>query len=360
MPPFDNTPYKDRVADELDKLSADAEAAARAEAAGQISSLQAEVAQQTARGDAAEKRMTDHMRQPAPAGHPTSVPDPEPGPDPVPDRAPLIGSSVNGPLFKTLGYSSVDTARTYFRALPSGSRWQDQGDQKGGIPNDNGAYTDLRDAVSVTNKGGILSVSYKEANVDRAAAFFATMPKDRPYDVTCTWYHEPDDNFTSAAQQADYRAAWRDHAAMMRQYGMVPTLILMRYSLQKASGRNWRDWYPGDGVVDVTGWDCYRKNEAGSNGPGAIATMMEPMERIAHDTGTLTGLFETGSTRQRYADADSAAWAKSEREHILADEADVWLCAQWWDKDLFTFTPAIARAWLNREPRVVASKLSAA
>ena len=35
------------------------------------------------------------------------------------------------------------------------------------------------------------------------------------------------------------------------------TLILMNWTLDPASGRNWLDYYPGSAYVDVLGWDAY-------------------------------------------------------------------------------------------------------
>lgn len=74
-----------------------------------------------------------------------------------------------------------------------------------------------------------------------------------------TYYHEPEDNFTTAAAQADYRNAWRRIYGLVKASGknMKATLTLMEWTLNPSSGRNWKNWYPGADVVDVLGWDAY-------------------------------------------------------------------------------------------------------
>lgn len=259
----------------------------------------------------------------------------------------LIGASVNGPLFKGLGYSEADCTRVYLRSLPNGSTWNN-------IVNDGGATSDLRDGVSNLAPGGALWLSYKERDIAKADAFFDTIPEDvaETYHIVTTWYHEPEDNETSSAQKDAYRKAWKnDHGPMIRAHGMIPALCLMGYTLQSGSGRNWRDWYPGDGVVDITGWDKYRKNDAGSagNSPSAINNMADEMEAIADETGTWGGIGETGSTSERYNEADTETFAKNWREHLL-DPQYHWALAAWWDQDTFTLTAKTAKAWMGRGP----------
>ena len=257
--------------------------------------------------------------------------------DPVPRlRFPLLGSSVNGPLSGLGVAPQIDVTRVYLRNLPTGSAWG----------NVNGS-NDLRVGLARLAPGGTLWLSYKEADIEKASAFFSTMPSSvlDHARVMCTYHHEPEDNFTTAISQASYRARWREHAAMMRQHGMHPTSCLMRYTLQRPSGRDWRTWYPGDEYVDFTGWDVYRKGPAGENGPETIAKMVAPIEQVAAETGTRWAIGETGSTRARYSQADTASWARNWRDHVLAAPDSSVAC--WWDQDLFTFTPQVAAVWLG-------------
>lgn len=80
----------------------------------------------------------------------------------------------------------------------------------------------------------------------------------RPAGMVCyaAYYHEPEDNFTTAAQQTAYRASWATYGPAIGAAGCRPILILMRYTLSSASGRNWHAW-SNPGAYDVNGWDAY-------------------------------------------------------------------------------------------------------
>jgi hypothetical protein len=75
------------------------------------------------------------------------------------------------------------------------------------------------------------------------------------------YYHEPEDNIENGEFSAsEYRSAWRRIAGLADRTGnprLWATLVLMCYSVNPGSGRNWRDYYPGGDVIDVLGWDCY-------------------------------------------------------------------------------------------------------
>jgi hypothetical protein len=253
-------------------------------------------------------------------------------------RFPLLGSSVNGRLFTTLGRNEVDTTRVYLRALPAGSSWTNVDGQ-----------TDLRDGVNWTREGGTIWLSYKEPNVQRASNFFDTMPTSvvDKCRVFCTYHHEPENDFTSVSQRANYRAVWREHSAMIREHGMRPATNLMRYTLQPFSGRDWHDWWPGSEYVDFAGWDVYRKGQAGwsGNSPAQIALMMAPIEAVSDEVGKRWAIGETGSTSARYTDADTAIWAANFRDYILESNRSTIAC--WWDQDDFLLTSAVAAAWLG-------------
>lgn len=100
-------------------------------------------------------------------------------------------------------------------------------------------------------------VSFKAHLTDeQAAAFFAA---GKPGHVW-TYYHEPEDNiergeFTAAA----LRAEWVRLRAIQQRVNpaLRSCMILMGYTLTGAKGRDWRNYYPGDDVVDVLGWDVY-------------------------------------------------------------------------------------------------------
>ena len=112
-----------------------------------------------------------------------------------------------------------------------------------------------------------VSVSFKALPKDVLAgrydaqlrAWFAAAPRDRL--TYWTYYHEPEDNIANGEFTAvDYRAAWTHLAGLADAAGnprLRATLILMGWSLQPGSHRNWRDYYPGRATIDVLGWDQY-------------------------------------------------------------------------------------------------------
>jgi hypothetical protein len=91
------------------------------------------------------------------------------------------------------------------------------------------------------------------------AAWFGSAPRN--YDIYWSYWHEPEDDIEDGRfSAADYRAAWRRISGIAGRAGnpkLHPTLILMCFSLNPGSNRNWRDYYPGDDAVAALGWDCY-------------------------------------------------------------------------------------------------------
>ena len=75
--------------------------------------------------------------------------------------------------------------------------------------------------------------------------------------------------------------------------GAVPTTILMHYSLQPESGRDWHDYYTP--AVDALGWDAYNS----PRGPNPVyrpaADYVDPVLAVARETGKPFGWAEFGS-----------------------------------------------------------------
>lgn len=79
-------------------------------------------------------------------------------------------------------------------------------------------------------------------------------------EVYYSYIHEPEDNIAAGEfSAADYTAAWRRIVTLARASGspakLRATMILMQWTLNPASKRNWLDYYPADDVIDVFGWD---------------------------------------------------------------------------------------------------------
>ena len=152
--------------------------------------------------------------------------------------------------------------------------------------------------------GGPVVVSFKAAPKDvisgrlngQFATWFASAPKDRP--VFWSYFHEPENDVESGSfTTTDYRAAWV-HLAGLADRANNPqlraNLILMCWTLQPASHRNWRDYFAGTSVIDTIGWDCY--NKAYSSGAYADpATMLSNAAATSKAAGVDWGVAELGS-----------------------------------------------------------------
>ncbi|MEV6968657.1 hypothetical protein AB0M47_26430 [Hamadaea sp. NPDC051192] len=156
----------------------------------------------------------------------------------------LFGSTTNGAYLAN--YGPADMLRAFFSGAPGD--WTTNSKLNGTAP---------------------VNVSFKYPPAEVAAGthdaalrtFFSTAPSDRT--VWWTFFHEPEDNIAAGEfTKAEYIAAWRriwtiTHETAVYKANVKATLVLMDWSLDPASGRNWLDYYPGDVYVDVLSWDIY-------------------------------------------------------------------------------------------------------
>lgn len=126
------------------------------------------------------------------------------------------------------------------------------------------------------------------------AEWFAAAPRD--HDVTWVYWHEPEDEIEQGAFSAEeFRAAFAHLAGLARQAGnprLRSALVLMSFSLRPASGREWRDYYPGDDVVDVLAWDVYNRRTDGYTPPEEL---LDGPRRAAASVGKPFAVAELGS-----------------------------------------------------------------
>lgn len=125
--------------------------------------------------------------------------------------------------------------------------------------------------------------------------WFSSAPRDR--DIWWSLHHEPEDNIRSGeftAQQ--YREAWQRASAIAREVDnprLHATLILMNWTLSKGSGRNWRDYYPGEESIDVIAFDVY--NPTSSKTYRDPELMLAGAREVSAETGKPFGIAEFGS-----------------------------------------------------------------
>jgi len=128
---------------------------------------------------------------------------------------------------------------------------------------------------------------------DRLRGFLASRPAG--VKVWVALHHEPEDDVARGAfTAAQFRAATAHLAPVIRQAGGVPTTILMQYTLSRASGRDWHDYYSP--AVDVLAWDGYN-TAAADRSPGykSAEDYVRPVLAVAAETGKAFGWAELGS-----------------------------------------------------------------
>lgn len=155
--------------------------------------------------------------------------------------------------------------------------------------------------------------------------WFAEAPTGR--DTYWVYFHEPEDNIARGEYAAaDYRAAWRHLAALADAAGnprLRATLVLMGYSVEPVSKRNWRDYYPGRDVVDVLAWDVYNYVNEGAGGYRDPATLFGRPAEVTHAEGLPFAVAEVGSAIAEGDDGSGrAAWIRDTFGYLKQQRAE--------------------------------------
>jgi hypothetical protein len=136
------------------------------------------------------------------------------------------------------------------------------------------------------------------------AAWFREAPLDR--DTYWVYFHEPEDEVERGEFTAsDFVEAWRRVASLADAAGnprLHATVVLMCWTVNPRSDRDWRHFVAGADEVDVLAWDCYAH---GSRGDTYVDpdTLLHPARRAADQLGVDWAVAELGAL---VADADAA------------------------------------------------------
>jgi hypothetical protein len=167
--------------------------------------------------------------------------------------------------------------------------------------------------------------------------WFQTAPLNQ--DIYWTYWHEPEDDIAGGAYTAaQYRSAWARIAGLADEAGnprLHATLILMGWSVEPASGRDWHNYFPGTAYVEVLAWDVY--NPSWKNGAyKAPVDLFAPELAANAEVGLPIAIAETGSPLIT-GDSGSgrAAWLRSMVAHLTANGA---VFVQYFDIDWTTST----------------------
>lgn len=260
----------------------------------------------------------------------------------TPPPAPLIGSSIglntgetwtNGLVRHDTTIGPLDIVRVFNTGLPA-------------------AWTDSKAAQC--NRPVCVSFKALPADVNAGkhdaffTSWFASLPKNS-HKIWWCFYHEPEDNITSGAfTYAEFRSAFRRIAGFANAANnpnLFNTLILMAYTMNPASGRTFSNYYPGNDVVDVIGWDAYSaigKYDSPATVYGAAIDKSE-------EYGKPWAICETGAMKLSSDATGSghAGWVNDVRNY-MANRNPVFLC--YWNqiidaKDYRLSTAAAQKAW---------------
>jgi hypothetical protein len=154
----------------------------------------------------------------------------------------------------------------------------------------------------------------------RLAAWFASVP--RQYDVYWAYFHEPENDVENGSfRPSDYKAAWRRIAGLANRAGnprLINTIILMCFTLNPGSGRDFNAYYPGSDLVETLGWDCYN-HATKHNRYVSPEDIYGRMIRKSRELGKPWGIAETGSTKiSGDSGAGRAAWIRSMSSYLNA------------------------------------------
>lgn len=209
-------------------------------------------------------------------------------------------------------YGGMEVVRVFYPGLPSG--WPGRAGEV----------------------GGAIVVSFKAHPTDILAGkhdallrnWFATAPTDR--EIWWSYWHEPEDDVERGSFTAQqYRDAYRRIATFANQAAnpkLHNTVILMCWTVNPQSGRDFNDFFPGTDVVEALGWDCYNY-AAPSGGYAKPEDIYTKALATTRNLGLQFGIAETGSLHAGNDPDGSrrAAWLRSIGQ-FLADKDASFVC----------------------------------
>jgi hypothetical protein len=147
-------------------------------------------------------------------------------------------------------------------------------------------------------------------------------------EIYWTYFHEPEDNIASGQFTAEeFREAWKHIHGIAEEVGkenQFATLILMGWTTNPSSKRDFNDYYPGDEYVDVLGWDSYNFGHR----QGQYVDPEDLFDRVislSEELGKPWGIAETGSLIVDGDDGSGRAAWLSRVGAYLNDRGALWV-----------------------------------
>lgn len=240
----------------------------------------------------------------------------------IPDPLPADGSTAYGASFgprsdRSLYEGRAEAARIFYQAR---------------IP----AVLPRTAAFKQAYAAGVRTfvMSWKDPDPLRVAVALASLPDD--VRVYGTYFHEPENDIAQGRLTlAQWRVRTAVQAVVMRTFDVVPTSILMAFTVLGGKGREVSDYYASG--VDVFGFDYY-PDKVGPRPAEVIGRMADAADAsgagrlLLGEYGVLTG-------------ADDGPELVAETQQALeAAGAEV---ATYWSQDLHRLTPPVADAWFD-------------
>jgi FlgD Ig-like domain len=223
---------------------------------------------------------------------------------------PLFGSSVGyeGLAQTTAQFGRMPIVRVYYPGLPASNAWD-------------GGLAGANDSAVIVSFKALPKDILSGADDATLTHFFDTAPTGHP--IYYSYYHEPEDNIADGEfTLADYKAAWARVAALAgaaHNPDLHSTLILMSWDLVKASGRDWKSYLPGGGIISTLGWDAYPVGSATNVNPQPTppADFMGPCIAASESVGLPYGFAEFGLSTA----AGRPAWMTEVGNYLLSSGA---------------------------------------
>jgi FlgD Ig-like domain len=223
---------------------------------------------------------------------------------------PLFGSSVGyvGLAQTTAQFGRMPIVRVYYPGLPASNAWD-------------GGAAGANDSAVIVSFKALPADILSGADDASLTHFFDTAPTGHP--IYYSYYHEPEDNIADGQfTLAGYKAAWARVAALAsaaHNPDLHSTLILMSWDLVKASGRDWKSYLPGGGIISTLGWDAYPVGSATNVNPQPTppADFLGPCIAASNSVGLPYGFAEFGLSTT----AGRPAWMTEVGNYLMSSGA---------------------------------------
>jgi hypothetical protein len=213
----------------------------------------------------------------------------------TPRHSVLFSSNPSGTLFGASASNSSDLAqatsqfghmaiiRVFYPGLPSPDAWTT------GAPG-------ISSSAVIVSFNALPSEILSGADDAVLSHFFDTAPTGKP--IYYSYYHEPEPHIAAGQfSLSSYKAAWTrivSLAAAAHNPDLQSTLILTSWTVNPASGRNFKDYLPGGSVISTLGWDAYPAGTVENRNPQLTppTSFMGPEIAAAKSVGLPFGFAE--------------------------------------------------------------------